>query len=128
MESSSLVIATSKLTSPIKYTTEELKCIGQCSKLQTFYPFFTLNMMTRNNIITLGIRKRGKSYRRSRAGQRLFHHIHSIVSKHQQIMKASNYRTMIHDTNKCKEIMKGGLLKVFDGCATLEVSLDAIPM
>ena len=120
MESSSVVIAISKPTSTIKYTTEVLKGIGQCLKLQIFYPSFNLNIMTRTNIIALRIRKRGKSDRRSRPGQRLFHHIHSIVSKHGQIMKASNYRTIgewnktikcikTHDTNKCKQIMKIGL-------------------
>ena len=82
MESSSVVIEASKLTSIIKSATEQLKCIGQCSKLQIFNPSFNLNIMIRTNIIALGIRKRGKLYRRSRADQRLFHHIHSIVSQH----------------------------------------------
>ena len=36
---------------------KELKCVGQCSKLQTFYQFFVLDTMTRNNIIALRIRK-----------------------------------------------------------------------
>ena len=43
--------------------------------------FYYLNRAVRTWAIVLGIRKRPNPYRRSKAGQRLFHWIHSIVNR-----------------------------------------------
>ena len=50
------------------------------------YSKFQLNNITRSRVIELGIRKLhddlAKQYCRSRAGTKLFHHIHTLISQH----------------------------------------------
>ena len=64
------------------YSSTFLQSIRQVSHLQQHYSNFQLSQDTRASIIALGIRKQSKEqpYRRSRAGNRLFHRIHSSIS------------------------------------------------
>ena len=56
------------------------------------YDLFKLSDMTRSWIISLGIRKRLKStcYRRSKAGTKLFQHIHTITINKSRISSVYN--------------------------------------
>ena len=66
-----------------QYPSGFLRIISKIS--QTDYKNFQLDNVTKSRVISLGIRKQpvpdGKTfcYRRSRAGQRLFHKIHTLA-------------------------------------------------
>ena len=68
-----------------QYSSGFLRIIRKIS--QTDYKNFQLDSITRSRVISLGIRKQpapeGKTicYRRSRAGHKLFHKIHTLVSQ-----------------------------------------------
>ena len=61
------------------YSSTSMRCIRSISRHN--YDMFQLNNATHSWIIALGIRKRlmTTSYRRSRAGTKLFHCIHTIT-------------------------------------------------
>ena len=54
--------------------------ISSLAKARENYHIFSLDNTTRSRIISVGIRKYQRPYRRSRAGHNLFYHIHTIVS------------------------------------------------
>ena len=67
-------------TKAIRYLISKLKLIGSVAKARENYHIFSLDNTTRSRIISTGIRRYERPYRRSRAGCNLFHHIHTIVS------------------------------------------------
>ena len=67
-------------TKAIKYLNSKLKLIGSLAKAREIYHIFSLDNTTRSRIISMGIRKYERPYRRSRASCNLFYHIHTIVS------------------------------------------------
>ena len=58
-----------------------LKALGNLARNEVNHKYFSLDIVTRSNIILLGLRKHKIGYRRSRTGTRLFHRIHSILSQ-----------------------------------------------
>ena len=67
-------------TKAMRYLISKLKLIGSLAKAKENYHIFSLNNTTRSRIISTGIRRYKRTYRRSRASCNLFHHIHTIVS------------------------------------------------
>ena len=67
-------------TKAIRYLISKLKLIGSLAKARENYHIFSLDNTTRSRIISTGIRRYERPYRRSRASHNLFHHIHTIVS------------------------------------------------
>ena len=69
------------------YSSPFLQLIKQVSHLPQHYHIFQLSKETMASIIALGIRKRSREqpYRRSRAGNKLFHRIHSIISSSKKL-------------------------------------------
>ena len=67
----------------IHYTTHSLQTIRKSSTQTSNYGLFHLDRSIRSYIIALGIWRTitDKPYRRSRAGQQLFHKIHSKISQ-----------------------------------------------
>ena len=67
-----------------KYSSEVLRTIQKCLTLEKAFDKTDLPTKVRSNIRALGIRKQKSQvpYRRSRAGQNLFHYINSIVNRH----------------------------------------------
>ena len=82
------------------YSSTFLQWIRQVSHLPQHYSNFQLSQDTRVSIIALGIRKQPKEqlYQRSRAGNKLFHRIHSIISSSEKLAtkKKSLISTMDH--------------------------------
>ena len=70
------------LITMLKYSSGVLRTIWKCLTLEKAFDKTDLPTKVRSNIIALGIRKQKSQvpYRRSRAGQNLFHHINSIVN------------------------------------------------
>ena len=86
------------------YSSTFLQLIRQVSHLWQHYSNFQLSQDTRASIIALGIRKQSREqpYRRSRAGNRLFHRIHSIISSSRKLAtgKKSLISTIDHTNLK----------------------------
>ena len=60
------------------YLSETLHRIG--TRAKTMHAMFYLHSATRSCIITLGIRKKSRQYRGSRAGRSTVNHIHTIIT------------------------------------------------
>ena len=63
----------------LRYTTTFLRSLGKPNKNNV--NLYHLNRAVRTWAIAIGIRKRPNPYRRSKAGQKLFHRIHSIFNR-----------------------------------------------
>ena len=83
------------------YSSTFLQLIRQVSHLLQHYSNFQLSQDTRTSIIGLGIRKQLKEqpYRRSRAGNKLFHRIHSIISSSEKLATEKSLISTIDHTN-----------------------------
>ena len=66
----------------ITYNLQTLKTIGTLAKNNNFFTQFHLPQYTRTKIISLGIRRAPRPYRRSRAGTKLFQSIHQRIMDH----------------------------------------------
>ena len=64
----------------LTYSTNFLKTIGQKAHTAPNFHHFYLILITYRKIIVMGIHRYPRSYRRSRAGTKLFHEIKSIIS------------------------------------------------
>ena len=64
----------------IMYNLQMLKMIGTLAKNNNFFTQFHLPQYTRTKIISLGIRRAPRLYRRSRAGTKLFQSIHQRIT------------------------------------------------
>ena len=64
------------------YLSEAPHRIGTRSK--TMHAMFYLHSATRSRIINLGIRKKPRQYRGSRAGRSTVNHIHTIITNHEK--------------------------------------------
>ena len=66
-----------QFTKMLRYTTTFLQSLGNKNNVNLYH----LNRAVRTWTIAIGIRKRPNPYRRSKAGQKLFHRIHSIFNR-----------------------------------------------
>ena len=68
-------------TKVTKYSSNFLKAIGSLLTLNDNFPYFSVEPGVRSNIINLGIRKYKRPYKRSRAGEKLFFKIHTVLTQ-----------------------------------------------
>ena len=64
-----------------QYSSQFLRQVNECSKIQYSFSHFWLRLEVRSNIINLGIRKYHQPYRRNWAGKHLFFRIHMVVTQ-----------------------------------------------
>ena len=96
----------------ITYNLQTLKTIGTLAKSNNFFTQFHLPQYTRTKIISLGIRRAPRTYRRSRAGTKLFQSIH------QRIMDCT-----LTSTNRVTRSIQLHLLKTLDKCDCVKTKL-----
>ena len=66
----------------MSYLSEVLCRIG--TRIKTMHDMFYLHSATRSCIIALGIRKKPRQYRGSKAGRSTVSHIHAIITNHEK--------------------------------------------
>ena len=66
----------------MSYLSEALHRIG--TRAKTMHAMFYLHSANRSRIIALGIRKKPRQYRSSRAGRSTVSHIHTIITNHEK--------------------------------------------
>ena len=74
----------------MSYLSEVLCRIGTRSK--TVHDMFYLHSATRSHIIALGIRKKPRLYRGSKAGRSTVDHIHTIITNHEKTKSNFNLK------------------------------------
>ena len=96
----------------IMYNLQMLKMIGTLAKNNNFFTQFHLSQYTRTRIISLGIRRAPRPYRRSRAGTKLFQSIHRRITD----------RTLT-STNQATRSIQLHLLRTLDKCDCVKTKL-----
>ena len=96
----------------IMYNLHTLKMIGTLAKNNNFFTQFYLAQYTRTKIISLGIRRAPRPYRRSRAGAKFFQSIH------QRIMDCT-----LTSINRVTRSIQLHLLRTFDKCKFAKTKL-----
>ena len=99
----------------IMYNLQMLKTIGTLAKNNNFFTQFYLPQYTRTKIISLGIRRAPRPYRRSRAGIKLFQSIHQRIMDH-----------TLTSTNLVTGSMQLHLLRTLDKCDFVKTKLVAL--
>ena len=96
----------------IMYNLQMLKMIGNLAKNNNFFTQFHLPQYTRTKIISLGIRRAPRPYRRSRAGTKLFQSIHRRITVH-----------TLTSTNQATRSIQLHLLRTLDKCDCVKTKL-----
>ena len=96
----------------ITYNLQSLKTIGTLAKNNNFFTQFHLPQYTRTKIISLGIKKAPRPYRRSRAGTKLFQSIHWRITD-----------CTLTSTNRVTRSIQLHLLRTFDKCDCVKMKL-----
>ena len=99
------------MTGNITYNLQMLKTIGTFAKSNNYFTQFHLPQYTRTKIISLGIRRAPRPYRRSRAGTKLFQSIH------RRIMDCT-----LTSTNQATRSIQLHLLRTLDKCDCVKKS------
>ena len=89
-----------------------LKTIGTLAKNNNFFIQFYLSQHTRTKIISLGIRRAPRPYRRSRAETKLFQSIHQRIMDH-----------TLTSTNRVTRSIQLHLLRTLDKCNFIKTKL-----
>ena len=96
----------------ITYNLQMLKTIRTLAKNNNFFTQFHLPQYTRTKIISLGIRRAPRPYRRSRSGTKLFQSIHQRIMDH-----------TLTSTNRATRSIQLHLLRTLNKCDCVKTKL-----